>query len=112
MWEDHRKWDQTLKSGGMVHTETSIERRQVLEVIPKSIEEKIAKYTARKLDISEMSLLVYLNISPQFSVGEIVAWTEVYKDNFQSLWLLCGGNAVRLWPEPQRVLRAQHDPLG
>jgi hypothetical protein len=111
MWEEHRKWNETLKSGGVVHTETSAERWQVLEAIPERIQGKFKDTRKGKSTYFQIDLLVYLNISSQFSLSEVVHRTETYKDNFQSIWLLSGGNAVRVWPSPQQVLTAQHDPL-
>jgi len=110
MWDDHRKWDKTLKSGEIVHTETSVERQQVLEAISQRIEEKFVRYKKREIDTTQINLLVYLNISPKFLVEEIASYTKAYKETFQSVWLLSGGNAVRVWPE-QQVLSTQHDPL-
>ncbi len=111
MWEDHAKWDAILKIGGIIPTEKSAERRKYMsEAIPKRVEEKITKYQKKQINMSKINLLIYLNTGPALSEKEMVHLTEPYKDNFQSIWMLCGSDAVRAWPERQ-VLSAQQDPF-
>jgi hypothetical protein len=48
IYAEHRKWNETLKSGGVVHTEKSAERWQVLEAIPERIQKNLKDTTKRK----------------------------------------------------------------
>ena len=63
------------------------------------------------------SLLVHLNIGQVLSNSgmllsgdEMAELTKPYRNRFQSIWILCGIDAVGTWPE-RKVLRAIRDPF-
>jgi hypothetical protein len=104
-------------SGG---AEKQQRRMQAREAISRVCETKVIHYigstTSNKLVAA--SLLIYLNIGQLLSnlgtvlsVDEMAELTEPYGNKFQSIWVLCGIEAVRTWPK-RKVLRATCDPFA
>jgi len=113
MFEEHKKWSDILKTGQIPASESSTERQaQAREAIPRVCDQKVAHYLGSKNSDKQVKaeLLIYLNAGAVLSVDEMVQLTQPYQNKFQSIWLLCGIDAVRTWPK-RKVLRAAENPF-
>jgi hypothetical protein len=126
MFAEHAEWERIRLRGELplVRTsgeeETKLRQAQAREAISRVCEQKVIRYTgsANSEKLVPASLLLYLNIGQVLSnsgtllsVDEMVELTEPYRNSFQSIWVLCGIEVVRTWPDG-KVLRATRDPFA
>jgi hypothetical protein len=76
------------------------------EAITRVCRQKVGKHYASQ---KSTSLLIYVNAGPVLSAKEMARLTESWKDSFEAIYLLCGMDAVMVWPEV-RVLKGK-EPL-
>lgn len=76
------------------------------EAIPRVCRQKAEKHYAGR---EPTSLLIYVNAGPVLTPEEMTKLTETCKDAFEAIYLLCGMDAVRAWPD-MRVMKGK-EPL-
>jgi len=110
MWENQKRWAEMYKRKECLPVDSPDERRAyALEAIPRICEKKVKRYLGAKTDKKvSVNLLIYMTqvqaptvLYPVITVDEMVTLTEPYKNKFESIWLLCGNEDVRVWPKPK-----------
>lgn len=106
MWEEHKLWaTKPAEWKPPLSKSAEAQRAYATEAIPRVCAKKAGKHYARP-----PHLLIYLNVgSTLLTPEELARLTEPWKGNFESIWLLCGIDAVRVWPT-KKVLRGK-EPL-
>lgn len=93
------------------------DRTYALEAVPRVCSAKAKKYLGKEISDQrvEVDLLIYLNFStlagPVLTHEEMVDLTKPWRNNFRSIWLLCGARVFRAWPSP-RTFAANTDPFS
>ncbi|HKM69646.1 MAG TPA: hypothetical protein VJX94_06195 [Stellaceae bacterium] len=101
-WKEQKEILEKYKHGEFVPIDCPEKRRDdALEAIARVVKHKATRHYS-----APSTLLVYLMIAqtptvsyPLISVNEMALLTEPYKANFESIWVLCGLEDVRLWPD-------------
>ncbi len=108
MWEEHKLWAAIIAEGKAPLSESAeAQRAYAREAIPRVCANKAGKHYAGQ---RPTHLLIYLNVGPTLLTPEELArLTEPWRSNFESIWFLCGIDAIRAWPA-KKVLRGK-EPL-
>lgn len=105
MFREWRELRAKAEQGEFPSVKSSQERRKIaLEAISRVIARKAKKHYA-----VPPTLLVHSDDGLALSTQEMVALTEPWKDTFNAIYLLCGINAIMVWPT-LLVLRATVPP--
>ncbi len=83
-------------------------RQNAREAIPRVCAQK-AEHYKRADGRASPHLLIYVNAGPVLSAPEMARLTAPWKNKFESVWLLCGMDAVCAWPTLQ-VLKGIEPP--
>jgi len=96
MFKEWREGRAKAKRGEIVYSESTEQRQaNAREAIPRVVGEKAGRhYTASP----KLTLLVYADDGRALSPKEMAELTEPWKDCFRDIYLLCGMDAVRVWP--------------
>ena len=92
------------------------DRKYALEAVPRVCRQKVRKYLGRDHSdgLVPTNLLIYVNFptyaGPTLSDEEMLRLTEPWKDNFLSIYLLCGFRIFQAWPHSDELC-AITDPL-
>jgi len=97
MWEEHRLWAAMFAEGKVPSGERPVaQRAYAREAIPRVCAKKAGKHYAGQ---RPTHLLIYLNVgSTLLTAEEMARLTQQWKENFESIWVLCGMDAVEVWP--------------
>lgn len=102
MFKEWRELRAKAKRGEIVLAETAEQRREsAREAIPRVVGQKADKHYAGQ---APTTLLVYADDGRALSAEEMARLTKPWKNCFDAIYLLCGMDVVRAWPE-RRVLR-------
>ncbi len=116
---EHRRLREMRERGEVatVPIDQDRDKEYALEAVPRVCSQKVKNYLGKEHSDGQVStnLLIYVNFStfagPVLSDEEMIRRTEPWKDNFLSIWLLCGARIFCAWPT-QSAMSAQTDPIA